>query len=412
MKKKIACGLAVVMLLSALTGCGKSAKSQYLLDVDYSKYVKLCEYKGVEATKVVFEVTDDEIQEAIEDEMYDYVEYEAVTDRGVEVDDCVNVSYDVSVDGEVVEDYSGEEEDIIAGEGYLFEEVEEALLGMKAGEKKSVDVELTEDFANEEDIGKTAKVEFTVNEINIENLPEYTDAFVKENLGFDTKEAYEESLKKDLEESKESDYKYEAVDGIMTYIVDNSEFDGYPQKLYDQCKENYESSNEYYASMYGMELDEYMDMFGLDEETQKQDILDNVHYELVIGAIAQAENIDCTEKEIKEFIENTYEEYGYETADAFSADYSDSDIGYELVYEKVTDLLYDNAKYNEISEEDYLAEQEEEYYMDDDEVVDDEMILDDGEEIDVEEDDEMSIIDGSEEDELNVDIDDTTEEAE
>lgn len=357
MKKTQALGLTAVLMAALLSGCGNTS-SEYLLDVKYSKYVKLCNYKGVEATKVKFDITEADVQEQIEQNLYDYVTYDVVTDRGIETGDYANIDYVATLDNEEAEGYSGEGEDILVGEGYIYPEVEEALVGMKTGEDKTVGVTLTDEYAEEEDIGKKLSVKVTLNEISVENLPEYNEEFVQENTDFDTMEEYEESVKKELQESKEEEYKYVAAEEIMAYLVDNSEFDGYPQELYDECKENYNSSNEYYASMYGMELEDYLDTFGLDEETQKQDIEDNVQYEIVVGAIAQAEGMDCTEKEITDFIKDVYADYGYESEDAFLADYSDDEIGYELIYEKVIDFLYENAKFNEISEEEYLQEQE------------------------------------------------------
>lgn len=408
MKKTLALGLTVVMMAGLLSGCGNTS-SEYLLDVKYSKYVKLCNYKGVEATRVKFDVTEDDVQGQIEENLYDYVTYDVVTNRGIETGDYANIDYAATLDGEEAEDYSGEGEDILVGEGYIYPEVEEALVGMKTGEDKTVEVSLTDEYAEEEDVGKKLSVKVTLNEISVENVPEYNEEFVKENTDFETMEEYEEAVKKELQESKEEEYKYAAAEEIMAYLIDNSEFDGYPQELYDECKENYDSSNEYYASMYGMELQDYLDMFGLDEETQKQEIEENVQYEIVIGAIAQAEEIDCTEQEIADFIKEVYADYGYESEDAFSADYSDDEIGYELIYEKVMDLLYENAEYKEISEEEYLLEQQEDMYIEEDGVSDgEEETLEDGEEQDLPE-EGIQLENGSDEDTLDVEIDDSSD---
>lgn len=408
MKKTLALGLTVVMMAGLLSGCGNTS-SEYLLDVKYSKYVKLCNYKGVEATRVKFDVTEDDVQGQIEENLYDYVTYDVVTNRGIETGDYANIDYAATLDGEEAEDYSGEGEDILVGEGYIYPEVEEALVGMKTGEDKTVEVSLTDEYAEEEDVGKKLSVKVTLNEISVENVPEYNEEFVKENTDFETIEEYEEAVKKELQESKEEEYKYAAAEEIMAYLIDNSEFDGYPQELYDECKENYDSSNEYYASMYGMELQDYLDMFGLDEETQKQEIEENVQYEIVIGAIAQAEKIDCTEQEIADFIKEVYADYGYESEDAFSADYSDDEIGYELIYEKVMDLLYENAEYKEISEEEYLLEQQEDMYNEEDGVSDGaEETLEDGEEQDSPE-EGIQLENGSDGDTLDVEIDDSSD---
>lgn len=360
MKKRLALGLAGVMVISALTGCGKTS-SKYLLDEKYSNYVKLCDYKGVEATKVTYDVTEDEIAEEVDTRMYDYVTYDPITDRGIEIGDYANVDYVATIEGEESEDYSSENEDVLVGEGSIITEIEDTLVGMKTGEKKTVKSKLTEEYAEEADVGKEASFEVTVNEISVENIPEYNEEFVTTNTDYKTIADYEDSIKEDIKASKDEEYKYSAIDEIMTFLLDNSTFDGYPEELYSECEENFDASNEYYASMYGMELEDFMEAMGIDEESKKEEIEYNVNYELIIGAIAQEEGFDCTEKELNDFVNEIYEDYGYESADAFLADYSEDEIGYEVIYEKVVDFLYENASFKEITEDQYLEEQAEMY---------------------------------------------------
>lgn len=363
MKKLVAWGLTTVMVAASLVGCGKSS-SKYLLDIDYKDYAKLCEYKGVKATKIIYEVTDEAIMEEIEYGLYDYATYDPITDRGAEIGDYATIAYDMMIDGAKNEDLSSEEEEVLIGEGYLYPELEEALVGMKTGESKEVEVELTADYVEETLVGKNAMVKVTMNEITVENVPEYNLDFVKENTEFDTMEAYEASIEESLLAAKEEEYKYVAIEEIFAHVIENSEFDGYPEELYKQCEEAYDQGNEYYASMYGMELDEFLELFGIDEETKKEEILSNVNYELVIGAIAQAEGIDCTEKEVNEYVDEIYGDYGYESAEAFLKDYTLEEIGYDLIYQKVCDFLYENATFVEKAESDYLAEQEAMYSED------------------------------------------------
>lgn len=408
MKKIFAIGMTVVMTASILTGCGK-ASSEYLLDVKYSDYVTLCDYKGVEASKVTFEITEDKIKEQVEQNIYEEVTYDPVTDRGVEMGDYANINYTAVLDDEISIDYSGDDEDIMVGEGFIYPEVEEALIGMKTGDKKTVEVTLTEDFAeNEEDVGKKLSLKITLNEITVENIPEYNEEYVKEHTEYSSIEEYEESIKQELLESTEEEYKYVAVEEIMAYIIDNSKFDGYPQELYDSCKENFDSSNEFYASMYGMEVEEYLNMLGLDEAAQEREIINNVNYELVVGAVAQAEGIDCSEQEISDFIKEVYADYGYESEKEFSEDYTEDEVGFELIYEKVMDFLYENAQLKEISEEEYLERENAEMdgmFEGDDESV--EYILED-DDADSLEKPEIEIEETDENGNLSIDTDDSS----
>lgn len=354
-------GMFGVCTAFTLTGCGD---------------VKLAEYKGIEATKVICQVGDDEVEAAIEDLMYEYVTYDEIKDRAAKKGDYANITYVTTIDGEEDEDYSGEEEDILIGEGYVFPELEDAVIGMKIDDKKKVSVKLTDDYVDEDYVGKTASVEVTLNSISVENEPEYTDEFVKENLGYDSKSEYEEQLKKDLLEEKEEEFKSETVAEILQKVVDNSTFKGYPQKLYEQCEEDYNANNEYTAAMYQMELADYEEMLGLDEETKKEEIEAIVHEQQVIEAIAKKEKLTVSDNDIQTFAEESYEEYECESADEFLEEYGKDDVRDYLLYINVTDFLYDNASFTEITEEEYYQRMQEEY--ENDELDGDGEELDDG----------------------------------
>lgn len=381
MKKKIALGLVGLMVMGSVTGCGK-ARSKYLLNIDYSDYVKLCEYKGVEVDKVTFDVSEDEIQEQIDADMYNYATYDEITDRGIQIGDYVVIDYTAKLDGKESEDYSGSEEEILIGEEYFYPEVEDALVGMKTGDKTTVDVTLTEEYAEEGDEGKNLSLDVTVGTVTQENIPECNDEFVKENTEYASLEEYSSAVKEDLAASKEEEYKEAAVMQVLDFLVDNSTFNGYPDELYKECEVSYDEENESYAAMYGMEIDEFLDFIGLDEETKKAEIVDNVNYELVIGAVAQAEEIDCTEKEVEQFVEENYADYGYDSAEDFYEEYTKEDVGYQLIYEKVADFLYKNAKYVEIDEDTYLKQQEEMYG--DEDYMEEESDDEENDEVDVE----------------------------
>lgn len=412
MKKKLAVCLCFVMILCMCSGCGKKS-SKYLLDINYSDYVTVCDYKGVSATKVTYEITDDEVKERINDDLYAYVTYDLITDRGAKKGDYVNIDYKGSIDGVELAEYTGEQLDILLGEGYFFEKAEDSIVGMKTGEKKKIDILLDEMTAvNEDEFGKTLSLDITINEISVEHLPEYNEDFVKTNIGINTINEYEESIKKELDESKKEQYKATAIQDIMGYIYDNSVFNEYPQELYDQCEEDFDTLNTQYAKQYEMELDEYLELYGIDEEAKNQILVEEVNYRLIVGAIAQAEGIDCTDEEVEEFVQTHYESYGFENVADFKQQYTEQQMGYEALFEKVTDFLYDNAKFTSLTEDEYMQQQMEEYSTDEMEEID----YDESELVDepMEAVDDIEIIDDTEEevdDTQEIEDQETTEEA-
>lgn len=360
--KYLAVGILGLGSAFLLTGCGD---------------VKLAEYKGIEATKVICEIGDDEVEAAVEELMYDYVTYDDVTDRGAIEGDSATITYTTTLDGAEREEYSGQDEEIVIGEGYVFEDLEKAIIGMKTGEKKSVSVKVDENLAEDEDIGKTANVDVILNNLSVENTPEYTDEFVKENLGYNSKSEYEEQLKKDLLAKKEDEFKSEAAMDLLQNVVDNSTFKHYSQQLYKQCEEDYDANNEYMAAMYQMELADYEEMMGIDEDSKKEEIEAMIHEQQVIDAIAKKEKLKVSEDDIQTFADENYEDYECESAAEFIDEYGKEDISDYLLYIKVTDFLYDNAKLTEMTEEEYYARMQEEYESEEYDEEGEELELDD-----------------------------------
>lgn len=382
--------IALIIMAVFLSGCGKQT-SKYLLDIDYSDYVTVCDYNNVKATKVTFEVSETDVRQQINQDMYAYVTYEPVTDRGAKEGDFVNIDYTGVIDGVELAEYTDTARDFLLGEGYLYKEADEALIGMKPDEEKTVSIVLDKTTAkNESEVGKTLVLTIKLNEISVENLPDYNDAFVQENLGFNSVEAYEASVRAKLEYTKKEQYKNVAVEEIMTYLRENSVFDTYPQELYDECKENFETINTQYAQQFNMDLDAYLNLYGIDEDQKEQMIISNVNTALIVGAIAQKEEIDCTDDEVEAYYQANYERYGYDNAADFKVDYKERQIGYEIIYEKIADLLYNSASLTSMTEEEYLNQQEadetdsidpDSIATDESELVDEPMVIDDTETI-------------------------------
>lgn len=111
---------------------------------------------------------------------------------------------------------------------------------------------------------------------------------------------------------------------------------------------------------------------------------------MIVGAIAQKEEIDCTDDEVEAYYQANYEQYGYDNAADFKVDYKERQIGYEIIYEKVADLLYNSASLTSMTEEEYLNQQEtdetdsidpDSIATDESELVDEPMVIDDTETI-------------------------------
>ncbi|MFR6469492.1 MAG: trigger factor [Lachnospiraceae bacterium] len=251
MKKRISYALGVTCAAALLLG-GCSSSSTY------GKYMTLGEYKGLEVSKIKTEITDDDIEQEISYTLDDSTEYNEV-DRAAEDGDMVNITYSSTMDGEDFDGGSGEDVDIQLGAGYLegdiLQDAESQIIGMKAGDTKEMDLTIPEDYYFDDTLaGQSIQVTLTVNTVSEVNRPELTDEFVASISDFDTVDAYKEDLKKTLEASAEENNEYMAGSDALTQVVENSTFKGYPDDLYNECKDLYDQTNQAYAEMLGLDV--------------------------------------------------------------------------------------------------------------------------------------------------------------
>lgn len=388
MKRKSAIITITILTAGILSACGDSSSGTY------DKYMKLGDYKGVEITKIKTEITDEDVQDQVDAVLDENSKQNEITDRACENGDMVNINFTGTIDGEEFEGGSGEDYDIYLGDGYFLEDLENAIVGMETGEQKDIPITFPEDY-DEELGGKEAVFSVTLNSIYEDILPEYNDEFVATISDFSTVEEYEEDLRNTLlEETENSNLETAAADALAEVVAD-TDFSGYPDELYDECKASYDEMNAMYAEMFGMDVSD----FESSEEETKATVEEMVYEKMVITAIAEQEKLEVADDEYDEYLDSLVEEYGYDSPEDFEADYPRETIEEDLLTSKVLQFLLDNAKITEVSEDEYYDE----YYSD----IDDEMVVDeDMDEIDISEEDSDEDMIPEDEITLDEDIDD------
>ena len=354
MRKKYVFSLAILLAASALSGCGKKDSSS-----SYEKYVTLGDYTGMTIDRIKTTVTDEDVQEEVQNDLYANADYTEVTDRAAKEGDTVNIDYTGTIDGAEFDGGSDSDFDLELGSGTFLSDFEDGIVGMKTGETKDITVTFPEDYDGELD-GKTAVFSVTVNSITEVTLPEYNDAYVKDNYDYDTTAEFEASLKSDLQEQYDEDAQYTACADALTQAVENASFDGYPQELYDATKTQVESDNQAFAEQLGIE---WNDLVGEDYDIE-DDVLSAIHEKMVVCVIADKEKLQVTQDELNSYIDDNWELYDYDSRDAFVEDNGEDALRYSLLYDKVLDFLGENNTFNDVDADDYYGSDDEDVNVD------------------------------------------------
>jgi len=162
--------------------------------------VEIGKYEGLEVTKMVHEVTDEEMEEQLK-ELQNRQATEQPVERALETGDVLIADLQrtdeagVAIVGERYE----ERYFLIGGEDAPSPQFEEALIGIAAGEERPVRFSYREDLPNPELAGKEERFQVTAREVRERKLPELDDEFAKD-LGdqFNSLEELQEHLRSQL----------------------------------------------------------------------------------------------------------------------------------------------------------------------------------------------------------------------
>ncbi|HDA2720715.1 TPA: trigger factor [Staphylococcus aureus] len=318
--------------------------------------VKLGDYKGLEIEKQETELSDDELQEAIDHSLGHLAEMVVKEDGVVENGDTVNIDFSGSVDGEEFEGGQAEGYDLEIGSGSFIPGFEEQLEGMKVDEEKDVVVTFPEEYHAEELAGKEATFKTKVNEIKFKEVPELTDEIANElDAEANTVDEYKENLRKRLAEQKATDAENVEKEEAITKATDNTTID-IPEAMVNTELDRMVSEFAQRIQQQGLDLQTYFQISGQDEsqlrEQMKDDVEQRVKTNLTLTAIAEAEKIEATDEDIDKELEKMSKQFNISVEDIKNTLGNTDIIKNDVRIQKVIDLLRDNAKFVEGTKED------------------------------------------------------------
>lgn len=325
--------------------------------------VTLGQYKGLSAPKAAEPVTDEDVAAELENTRKRNARKVSVEDRPAQMGDTVVIDFDGFLDGERFDGGKAEGHSLVLGSHSFVPGFEEQVVGMSVGEEKDLDITFPEDY-HEGLAGKAVVFKVKLHSITEDELPELDDEFAKDVSEFDTLEEYKADVKQKLQ--KERDEKAENVfrAEILRQAAENMNVE-IPQVM---LAEKAEEIVRNYAANFGMSdrnvpLEKLLQMMGLDQQSMNSFIMPSaeqqVKQELLLEAVAAAENLEVSEEEAEEYVKKVAENVQASVEEIkkyFGADY----IAAEKKREKATDLILSSAVVGEAPAKEEEEKKEEE----------------------------------------------------
>ena len=327
-------------------GAGQELK--YTLEVFVKPDVTLGEYKGVAVEKNVEKVTDEAVDARIQNDVERASTTQDVTDRAVENGDIVNLDYAGSVDGVAFEGGTAQGQSLTIGSGMFIPGFEEQMVGMNIGEERDLSVKFPEQYHADNLAGKDAVFHVKVNGIQTKVRPELDDDFAADVSEFDTFEAYKANIVADLEKNAADRAEANLEDALVQKVVDAADCDIPDAMIQDEITTMLREME--MRMMYqGIRFEDYLKYTGqtLDQvrENYKPEAANRVKTQLVLEAVAKAENIVPTDEDVDEAIADQAKRVNRDVED-FKASLSEQQKEYlkeTAGIKKVIDFLKANA---------------------------------------------------------------------
>ena len=274
----------------------------FTADVAVKPEVTLGDYKGVEVPKSEIAVTDEEVDAEVKKEQDKNARTVAVEDRAAANGDITTIDFEGFVDGVAFEGGKGTDYALTLGSGTFIPGFEDQLVGANTGDHVEVKVTFPEEYQAKELAGKEAVFQCDVKKIETKEVPELDDEFAKDVSEFDTLAEYKEDVKKKLTEKKEKEARTAKENAAVDKAIENAQMDIPELMTKTECRQMMDDFSRRMQQQ-GLSMEQYFQFTGQSMDKMMEDMkpqaLKRIQTRLVLEKVAEAENIQPSEEEIK-----------------------------------------------------------------------------------------------------------------
>lgn len=326
---------------------GKGKELIFTALVQVKPEVKLGKYKGIALKKIEYTVSDEDIEHELghmadKNSRLITVENEAVAEKDIAV-----IDFEGFVDGVAFEGGKGENYELEIGSKTFIPGFEEQLIGMKADEERDINVKFPEEYFSTELAGKDAVFKVKLHEIKRKEMPVLDDEFAKDVSEFDTIEELKNSIKEKLETENAQKAKYELEESAIEKICKSATLE-IPTAMIETEIDNMLKDIETRLSYQGLNMEQYLQLVGKTEADMRKEYEEqaqkSVKSRLVLEAVVKAENLEASEEEVAEKIEEMAKNYGKDAEELKKNEHLVNYIKDNMKVEKAISFVVENAK--------------------------------------------------------------------
>jgi len=305
--------------------------------------VKLGKYNGFKIKQDKVTVTDEEVNESLDQLRQRYVE-NVDKDGKVAEGDIAIIDFEGFKDGVAFDGGKGEGYSLKIGSHTFIPGFEEQVIGMKKGEEKDINLTFPEDYPAEDLKGSDVVFKVKVNEIKEQKLPELNEDFF-EDLGMDgisDETSLKTQLKENIEARKTQEAENKYIDELLEAAAKETEVEIPHAMIHDEI-DRMVNQYEEHLKMQGISLEMFYQFTNSDEQALRDQMHEEaekrVKFRLMLEAIAEKENIEITDDETEAEAIKLAERYQMDKDEFLKLFGGLEMIKYDLSMRKAMDIL-------------------------------------------------------------------------
>jgi trigger factor len=198
---------------------------EFVAVFDVFPEIELASFSAVSVERPVAEVTEADVDNMIDNLRKQRATWE-VAERAAEQGDRVNIDYEGFKGDEAFAGGSAKGQNLVLGSGSMIPGFEEGLVGVKAGDSKTLSLSFPEDYHAEELKGQAVEFKITVNKVEAQKLPEIDEEFMKA-FGVEGSDLakFRSEVKKNMERELTNAVRARIKGQVMDGLVNNHSFE-------------------------------------------------------------------------------------------------------------------------------------------------------------------------------------------
>ncbi len=311
-------------------------------------------YKSLRLIKARPEVTDEEVEEQLQQLRESYADELEVDRDAVAEGDVARVSMKVlGPDAEVIEESASE----FIAKRESEQPVARKLTGHVIGQVVTDETTISEDFNDERLAGQKVTIEATIESLKERKLPELDDDFAR---NVDEQLDSIAALRARIREQREATKRRAAARGLRNtavMLVMQATAVDLPEELVQNVTASQVDSYMQYLQGRGLSAADSVQAIHTEQDTVQSQVVDGLKLHYIFDAIAENEDIDITDEDVQAAIpqyaeDNSLDEQMVREA-AEAHEETESHLRNFVLHNRVVQVLMDNAEIEEVPWEAY-----------------------------------------------------------